>query len=186
MLYFCLPLLILSHQFLQADAIFYKDKADTLLKIAKNEVGINIKDNPNRVLDYLASVNLDRLTNFCAAFVRWCMDKAKIKFPVRSGLARAYKTKYKIKADHVELGLIKIDKGTLAIWERPNDWRGHIGIVDWWKKKFGQLVEGNTSSNSLRTGGYVQIKKRTLTKTPFRIRWFVPLYDTQQHTNIIW
>ena len=156
-----------------------KDSIGTklLLKRVEKEIGISIKNNPTRVQEFRASVGLNK-GNWCACFVRWGLDRSMYaKFPIRSGVANAYKTRYTIKAKDVLTGKAKVGQGWLVIWKNKGSWTGHIGYVIDWDKMYGSTIEGNTSDNDTRQGGNVEKKRRKIDIfNSFSIVAFTPVY----------
>lgn len=130
---------------------------------ALKEVGINQRDNPDRVLWYLQSVKIYRMANWCAAFARKMMDVSGVDFRVRSGVAQHYIVKNSIDAKDVLKKKVSVPKGSLVIWKRGKTWQGHMAINrEEWEGESGFTVEGNTSSKATRTGGNVEQHKRRI------------------------
>lgn len=104
------------------------------------------------------------------------MDETGVKYPVRSAVARQYIIKSAINAKDVYSGKIKVPAASLVIWQRGTSWQGHIGLtIEEWQGKKGRTIEGNTSSQSTRSGGNVEMKTRLLQPhNYFRITHFVP------------
>jgi len=156
-----------------------KDSIGTklLLKRVEKEIGISIRNNPAKVQEFRASAGLDK-GSWCACFVRWGLDGSMYaKFPIRSGVANAYKTRYTVKAKDVLTGKVKVGQGWLVIWKNKGSWTGHIGYVIDWDKMWGYTIEGNTSSNNTRQGGNVERKKRKIDIfNSFSIVAFTPVY----------
>lgn len=160
MRYFCLLTQLLSLLLYHCNA---KNKADSLINIANKEIGINKYENPKRILEYLKTVKIYSYSSWCAAFVRWCLDQAKLIFPIRSGLAQKYILTTSINAKEVLRKNKRIPKGSLVIWKKGNTWQGHIGFVaEEWYGVQGKTIEGNTSSKNMRSGGYVEKKMRSI------------------------
>jgi len=168
-----LPLQLLSTQLSVKDSIGTK----LLLKRVEKEIGISIRNNPARVQEFRASVGLDK-GSWCACFVRWGLDRSMYaKFPIRSGVANAYKTRYTVKAKDVLTGKVEVGQGWLVIWKNKGSWTGHIGAVITWDKMWGYTIEGNTSDNDTRQGGNVERKKRKIDIfNSFSIVAFTPVY----------
>ena len=119
------------------------------------------------VTKFLKSVGLRPGNPWCAAFVSYCLDSAKITtMKTRSGLARHFISKNKtIKATKVSFDNTKIPMGTVLIWRRGTTTFGHVGFTDQWVGKSGTTIEGNTSSGkggSQWSGGGVWSRKRTI------------------------
>jgi hypothetical protein len=142
---------------------------DNTLRIAKGFIGVQEeKRNSGYWVDkFLKSVGLKPGSEWCGAFVGYCLDSAKVKsLKVRSGLARRYVQKNSIKATKVLEGNLSIPSGSLLIWRRGTTIFGHVGIVENWKGKNGTTIEGNTSSsNKIKlqyAGQGVYRKQRTI------------------------
>lgn len=119
------------------------------------------------VTKFLKSVGLRPGNPWCAAFVSYCLDSAKITtMKTRSGLARHFISKNKtIKASKVSFDNMKIPMGTVLIWRRGTTTFGHVGFTDQWQGKSGTTIEGNTTSGksgSQWNGGGVWSRKRTI------------------------
>lgn len=151
--------------------------APKIVEIARSQIGITEKKNPEKVLEYLKTVGLNRRASWCAAFVRWCMDKAGVNFPVRSAMAQAYRTKKSIDARKVLRREVEIPTGSLAIHAKGRTGFGHIGITSKpWRGAYGQTIDGNTSSQSLGAGGCVEEKTRKIAPLDyFRVTYFTLL-----------
>jgi hypothetical protein len=108
LLYVLLLCFLLASQYSLANSI------PKQLEIAKQYIGTK-EENDNggpQINIFLSSVGLRSGNSWCAAFVRYVLDKANIKNPnVRSGLAIKYITNNSIKAKHVAKGYFKIDYG---------------------------------------------------------------------------
>lgn len=126
---------------------------------------------------FLASVKRKPGDSWCAAFVSFVLDSAKVANPtVRSGLARSFKLKTSIPASKVLSGQVVIPDGTIVIWEKGKTINGHIGLIIKWNKQSGSTIEGNTSSNlsgSQDNGDGVYRKNRSIQPSDyFRITSF--------------
>lgn len=117
---------------------------------------------------------------WCASFVNFCLDSAGIKkLPFTgSGLARHFATRNKtIKATEVIAKNLELPAGTIIVWRRGSTPFGHAGVVERWRGKKGDTIEGNTSSGttgSQYNGDGVWKRKRTINPTSyFRITDFV-------------
>lgn len=152
-----------------------------VIEVASKYIGINQRDNKEIILKFQKSVNLKGNTIFswCAAFARYCMDEAKINYPIRSAVAKAYITDKSIKAKHVAKGYIKLNstKNYLVIWTRgQNTYKGHIGFVVNWDKIKGTTIEGNTTNNKTKQSGFVEKKQRMINDySDFKIIYFSEL-----------
>lgn len=111
---------------------------------------------------------------YCAYFVHFCLDSAKVKLPVlRSGLATQYITKQSISTWDVIEGRKKVEVGMIAIWRRGTTRYGHIGFVHSWDGKEGFVVEANTSQNGIEG---IWLKKEIIQPLNyFRIIAFTPV-----------
>lgn len=155
-------------------------------QIAYGFVGVKEEGNNGGfwVTKFLKSVGLKPGNPWCAAFVSYCLDSAKIRsLKTRSGLARHFITKNKtIKATKVATQNMKLPQGTVVVWRRGTTMSGHVGFVDQWIGKSGTTIEGNTTSGkggSQWNGGGVWHRKRTINPYDhFRITDFA-LLDQQ-------
>ena len=85
---------------------------------------------------------------WCAAFVAFVLDSARVSYPtVRSAAARAYITARSVPAS---MALSAARRGWLVIWRRGSSgWQGHIGILVRSTAERFTTIEGNTA---LRAG----------------------------------
>ena len=166
MLFGCLlissPLLSVSQTVKQTDGERVRNIAYGF--VGTREIGNN---GGTQVTRFLKSVGLKPGNPWCAAFVSFCLDSAKIStLRTRSGLARHFITKNKtIKATKVSYNNMKLPMGTVVVWRRGTTTSGHVGFVDGWTGKSGTTIEGNTSSGrsgSQWNGGGVWSRKRTI------------------------
>lgn len=146
--------------------------------VGTREVGNN---GGPQVTMFLKSVGLRPGNPWCAAFVSFCLDSAKIKtLRTRSGLARHFISKNKtIRATKVMQTNMKLPSGTVVVWRRGTTTFGHVGFVDTWIGKSGSTIEGNTSSGrggSQYNGGGVWSRRRTINPyNHFRITDFATI-----------
>lgn len=150
--------------------------------IAKGFVGVKEEGNNGGywVSRFLASCKLKPGAQWCAAFVNFCLDSGGVKkLPFTgSGLARNFATRNKtIKATEVISKNLELPSGTIIVWRRGSTPFGHAGIVESWKGKKGDTIEGNTSSGvkgSQHDGDGVWKRRREINPTSyFRITDFV-------------
>lgn len=127
------------------------------------------------------TVKISKGSNWCAAFVRWVLDKSGTYFPVRSGVAKKYIMDDAIDALEVFAGYVKVPPGALTIWGIKGDWRGHIGINYNWSGISGYVIEGNTSGGNSNDGDRVAMKHRKIQPyNHFRIEKFQPVKHYNQ------
>lgn len=129
---------------------------------------------------FLKAVNLGPGYNYCAAFVRYCLDEAGAVYPgVRSGVAIHYKTPRSIEAREVARTNQELPPGMVAIWQRGNTWQGHTGFITEWAGVTGTTIEANTTpgaSANERTGNGVYERSRSIDALAyFRITHFTPV-----------
>ena len=158
-------------------------EGELVRNIAKGFIGTREVGNNGgpQVTRFLKSVGLRPGNPWCAAFVSFCLDSAKIKtLRTRSGLARHFISKNKtIKATKVMQTNQELPPGTVVVWRRGTTTFGHVGFVDSWRGKSGSTIEGNTSSGrsgSQSNGGGVWSRKRIINPyNHFRITDFAIL-----------
>ena len=154
------------------------------VEIALNEVGINKKQNEKYIVKtYLVPLGIKSYTNYCAAFVTYCLDKSdEVLEHTRTAVAQRFIDKTSISANDVLNGRVTVPSGSIVIWKYIGSWKGHVGFVLNWNGSKGKTVEGNTSSNNTREGGNVEIKNRTINRhSSFRITHFT-LVDYKDKT----
>jgi hypothetical protein len=110
-------------------------------------------------------------SSWCAAF-----SSAMIR-PVsklQSGSAVKFITRNSITANEALRGK-PIPPGSLVIWRKGNELRGHVEIVVEWHKDHGTTIGGNTGSN-LEEGDGVYVKQRKIKPFEYqRIVAFTPI-----------
>lgn len=139
------------------------------LKIARGFIGVKEEWGTNRgywVNRFLLSAKSKPGNQWCAAFVSFCLDSARVQsLTVRSALARSYVRKHSVKATRVISENMEIPAGSILVWRRGNTMFGHVGFVVEWRGKSGTTIEGNTSSGirgSQNDGDGVYMRKRTI------------------------
>lgn len=156
---------------------------------ALGQIGTVERGESNRgpeVAGYLRSVGIATPAPWCAAFVRWALDRGGADVrradgtSVRTGVATAWlQGRGAIAARDVERGLVRPPRGSVVVWRNGSGWTGHAGVLDWWDRRCGETVEGNTSSGragSQRDGDGVWARTRCVSPgTYFRIVGFVPV-----------
>ncbi len=140
-----------------------------------------------KVEAYLSAVGLHRGAPWCGAFVAWVLDRAGANGPldargqrVRTGVALGYRAGVgTVDARLVQRGVWRPPEGALVVWRRGTSWQGHVGVVEWWDRRCGYTVEGNTSSGargSQRDGDGVWRRRRCVEPgAALRIVAFVPV-----------
>lgn len=148
--------------------LFASESVNTL-NVARGFVGVREEWGTNRgywVNRFLLSAKSKPGNQWCAAFVAFCLDSARVKsLAVRSALARSYVRPNSVKATRVIAENMEIPAGSVVVWRRGNTIFGHVGFVVQWKGKSGTTVEGNTSSGvrgSQNDGDGVYMRKRTI------------------------
>lgn len=148
--------------------LFASESVNTL-KIARGFVGVKEDLGNNKghwVNRFLLSAKSRPGNQWCAAFVAFCLDSARVKsLAVRSALARSYVRPNSVKATRVIAENMVIPPGSILVWRRGNTLFGHVGFVVEWKGKSGTTIEGNTSSGlkgSQNDGDGVYMRKRTI------------------------
>ena len=111
---------------------------------------------------------------YCAYFVHFCLDSAKVKLPnVHSGLATQYIINKSIKAGDVLAGTKQVEPGAIIIWRRGITKYGHIGFVYSWDRESGFVVEANTTQKGIEG---IWLKKEIIQPLNyFRIIAFTPV-----------
>ena len=140
--------------------------------IAESYVGIVEKSNRGVAVD-LFNLNVGNPigSEWCSAFVKWCLDLAQIKMPQTiTGLARSQVNKNSFTAWDVLNGKKKIKCGYILTWQSGKTIHGHTGFADEdWDKISGKTVEGNASD------GVRQLTRRIEPFNYFRIKWITPV-----------
>ena len=132
--------------------------------IAKSQIGIREETNQSQILNYLRSVNINRMASWCAAFQYWVYDSACRQIKVvnslpKSAVANSY---YDFGKRNGLRTTYQARPGDLIVW-KSDSWSGHIGmVIRQLSKQTVETIEGNTSSKSVRTGGAVESKVRSI------------------------
>jgi hypothetical protein len=138
------------------------------IQLAATQLGIREETNSSIIQEYLKSVNIYTNASWCNAFQYWLMDSVcrglQIINPMpQSGLANSsydYALRKGVRTPFIP------KPGDLLIWRTEGHWTGHVGMIIQIRNKASVItIEGNTSSNSVRTGGCVE-KKVRLTNHP--------------------
>lgn len=120
-----------------------------MVRIARTFVG-HRETAPNRSpwVDYWnRRVGAPLGSPWCAAFVAFVLDSARVAYPtVRSAAARAYITARSVPAS---MAISAARRGWLVIWRRGSSgWQGHIGILVRSTAERFATIEGNTALQS--------------------------------------
>jgi hypothetical protein len=146
----------------------------TVQAIYTSQIGVREATGKNdgvQVEAYLKSVNLGKGYAWCAAFVKWCFDRADINTTITAWSPTAENRKNLV-----------YDKGKFLQDPRPGDVFtlyypslkriGHTGFYD--KKQNSTIfrsVEGNTNGEGSREGDGVYVKYRSVKATYSISRW---------------
>ena len=138
------------------------------VELAETQLGVREETHPQIIRAYLKSVGIYTNASWCNAFQYWLMDSVCNELQIinpmpRSGVANSsydYAKRKGIRTQFVP------QQGDLLIWKTDGNWTGHIALIIKIRNKESVItIEGNTSSNSVRTGGAVE-KKIRLTNHP--------------------
>jgi hypothetical protein len=134
------------------------------IDIASKEIGITEENNPDRVYEYQKSVGISRHDPWCSAFQYYVSNQAskrlKQKNPYPNSAIANYLYNYAIK-NGIKTKY-NIQEGDYIIWKVANEVYGHIGLVVGVWQTGVITIEGNTGSNTIRTGGMVAKKFRSI------------------------
>ena len=134
------------------------------IEIACSQIGVREETSRLQIISYLNRVGIKWMAPWCAAFQYWVYDEASKKLCIqntlpRTAVANAYFDYGKSKGKRTSY---KANAGDLIVW-KSDSWAGHIGIVvRQVSKQTVETIEGNTSSLSVRTGGAVESKVRSI------------------------
>lgn len=154
---------------------------DDTVAAARKELGVtevNYSNSGPRVNQYLASVGLGPGHPWCAAFVHWACDQAKVPESVWDGLAnKAYCPAIESWARSKGILQTTPQRGDfmlLQMWDNDGQYSGHIGIVEAVNGGEIHTLEGNTSpqgsNGSDDNGGGVYSRVRATTSSKY-VRW---------------
>lgn len=133
------------------------------VELAETQLGVREETHPRVIREYLKSVGIYTSASWCNAFQYWMMDSVcrelQIINPMPiSGVANSsydYAKRKGVKTQFVP------QLGDLLIWKTEGSWTGHVALIVKIRNKASVItIEGNTSSNSVRTGGAVEKKVR--------------------------
>lgn len=156
-----------------------------VLAIAESYVGTNEVAGPNRhpaIDDWNQNVDVPVGSSYCASFVSYVLDSAKVQYPVkRTALAQGLITNKSIKASQIwSYSSRRPIRGFIVIWKKGETWMGHTGFVRYKKGSTFYTIEANTSPSDQgdqRNGDGVWKKQRHIDPTAyFRITHFTPVY----------
>lgn len=153
------------------------------LSIALEYEGVEeVQPNSSPTIDqFLAHVDLDPGLNYCAAFVSFVLESAKVDYPdVQSGVAQHFITDRSISAKQVLRGVETIPPGEILVFKHGSTWRGHTGfVIEEWTGAEGITIEANTSPGpraSPNASDGVHRKERMIEPgSYFRITHFTPV-----------
>jgi hypothetical protein len=138
------------------------------IELAETQLGIREETNFSIIQEYLRSVNIYANASWCNAFQYWLMDSVCRELQIinpmpKSGLANS-SYDYAIRKGNRTTFIPQ--PGDLIVWRTEGKWTGHVGLIIQARNQASVItIEGNTSSNSFRTGGCVE-KKVRLTNHP--------------------
>lgn len=148
---------------------------------ARKELGVtevNFSNSGPRVNQYLASVGLGPGHPWCAAFVHWVCDQAKVPESTWDGLTnKAYCPT--IESWARSKGILhetpaRGDFLLLQMWDNQGQYSGHIGFVEAIDNGNIHTIEGNTSpqgsGGSDANGGGVYARIRAVSSSKY-VRW---------------
>lgn len=133
------------------------------VELAETQLGIREETHPRVIREYLKSVGIYTSSSWCNALQYWLMDSVcrelQIINPMPiSGVANSSYDYAKRKGYRT---LFAPQLGDLLIWKTEGSWTGHVALIVKIRNKASVItIEGNTSSNSVRTGGAVEKKVR--------------------------
>lgn len=139
--------------------------AELRVHLASKEIGITEENNSLRVYEFQKAVGITRRDAWCSAFQYYIANKAAMilkqynPYP-KSGLANAI---YRIAITKGVRTKYNALVGDYIIWKVANAFYGHIGIIAEVKQNKVYTIEGNTGSVTIRTGGMVAKKFRSIT-----------------------
>lgn len=149
---------------------------DRVVEIYMGEIGVREltgRNDGERVEEYLHSVGHKKGAAWCAAFVSWVFQQAKIK-AVRSAWSPAWFPASNTIYTRGSSGNRTPEKADVfGIWFNNLNRIAHVGFVDDWQKntQFVLTVEGNTNDAGSRDGDGVY-KKRRLKSQIYKVsRW---------------
>ncbi|TSE01325.1 CHAP domain-containing protein, partial [Aquimarina algiphila] len=188
-----------SHLFSQNTVTQYSSISEEELRqcvkeLYDSQVGVREVGGENRGVSvemYLESVGLGRSLAWCAAFVSWCYQHARVEAP-KSGWVPSYALQRKRIYQRGKFQKQKPQSGDVfMIWYHKLNRPAHIGFVDHWGDKWVITVEGNTNDNGSREGDGVY-RKRRLKKQVWAVSDFITTnkkqstkeYAIKEFTNI--
>jgi hypothetical protein len=132
-----------------------------------------VKPNRSTEIDqWNAYVGNKKGSPYCAAFTSY---QIRTVSKLKSGSAVGFITKNSIRASEVLRGK-PVPPGSLVIWRKGNEMRGHVGIVVEWNRDRGTTIEANTGTGDQSEGDGVYIKQRRIVPGAyFRIVYFTPV-----------
>lgn len=134
-----------------------------LLDVAALELGTHAPENLARINEYrMVTGNPYSGEPWCMCFVQWCLHKIEDELGEPSNVAESAGTKAVWNLTDARYKSQIPKAGSIVIWQLDGTGHGHCGIieaVDAGSKTL-HTIEGNTSNVDIRTGGWVERKKR--------------------------
>jgi len=173
-------ILLLAIALLFSVSLATAESQPTHITIAESYIGTTENSNMNdgaKVMTFQHFVGLEQGQPYCAAFVSYVLDSAKVESPsVRSGLAQHFIRSNSISAKQVLRGAYTPEAGMIIVWKRGNGPFGHAGfLVAMQEKKSLLTIEANVWNNKRSRQG-IWYKTRTIMPgNYFRITHFTPV-----------
>lgn len=142
------------------------------IELAKAEIGVTEENNPIRVREYQKTVCIPADAAWCSAFQYFISKEAnkqlkQINQYPKSGLAN-YIYNYARRKGTKTIYIAK--QGDYIVWKVANQIYGHVGLVTKVNQSTVETIEGNTGSATIRTGGMVAKKTRSITNPIGRLK----------------
>ena len=138
---------------------------DTLVKVYRSQIGVRELTGNNdgdQIWEYQKAGGIKIGQPWCAAYVAWCFQQAKIK-AIKSGWSPAWFTpKYVIYKKGIASLQEEPQQGDVAgLYYSKLGRYGHTFFIDYWSKSnFCITNEGNSNEDGSRDGNKVVKKKR--------------------------
>lgn len=163
----CVLLLLLGHPDSHAQP--------NLREVYLSQVGVReVPEGSNwgpEVRKYLLAVNVKTPAPWCAAFVRWCFERAQIPTTITAWSPTAHNSKHVV---YFGRRIIEEPRSgdVFTLWFPKMKRIAHTGFYHRRvNSKFYETVEGNTSEGGSRDGGGVYKRYRSFNSTYSISRW---------------
>jgi hypothetical protein len=166
--------IILLYFLLAVCSSCFASSQNIVAAIYRQEIGVRELTGHNdgkRVEEYLASCKLSKGNPWCAAFITWTYQQARVKTVVSGYAPNWFPKSNVIYSRQSKNNLTPATSDVFGIYFANKKRIAHVGFIDRWGDNYAITVEGNTNEAGSREGDGVY-KKRRLKSQIYKIsRW---------------